>query len=80
MTLKIIKDINQEDLPTSKASDNKYKALICASTYNDKREVIKVLRHAVVNDGNRSYQNKHVENIKDMIGKDCILKELKNNN
>ena len=32
----MIKDINIGDLLTFKASDNKYKALICTSTYKDK--------------------------------------------
>ncbi len=31
-----ITDINQGDLLTFKASDNKYKALLCTSTYKDK--------------------------------------------
>jgi len=40
--------------------------------YTDKREIIRFLKQAVENGENIDYQEKHIENIKDMIGKDRI--------
>ena len=42
--------------------------------YTDKREIIRILEKAVKNGNNVDKQQKHVENIKDMIGKDRIYK------
>lgn len=41
--------------------------------YADKNEVIRVLREAVQNGENRETQLQHVENIKDLLGKDRIF-------
>lgn len=41
--------------------------------YTDKREVMQILKAAVDNGNNTDNQTKHVENIKDMLGKDRVL-------
>lgn len=41
--------------------------------YTDKREVMRILKAAVDNGNNIDNQTKHVENIKDMLGKDRVL-------
>lgn len=41
--------------------------------YTDKREIMKILKSAVNNGNNADTQNEHVENIKDMLGKDRVL-------
>jgi hypothetical protein len=41
--------------------------------YTDKHEVVRVLKEAVQNGENAETQNKHIENIKDMLGKDRIF-------
>jgi hypothetical protein len=41
--------------------------------YTDKHEVIRILKAAVDNGNNTDNQTKHVENIKDMLGKDRVL-------
>ena len=43
-----------------------------AAPYSDKIEVLRILKQAVKNGGNLINQEKHVENINDMIGKDRI--------
>lgn len=41
--------------------------------YTDKREVMRILKSAVENGNNADAQTEHVENIKDMLGKDRVL-------
>ena len=41
--------------------------------YTDKREVMRILKSAVENGDNTDTQTEHVENIKDMLGKDRVL-------
>lgn len=41
--------------------------------YTDKKEVVRILNQAVKNGGDISNQEKHVENINDMLGKDRIF-------
>lgn len=41
--------------------------------YTDKREVIEILKSAVANGNNADVQTEHVEQIKDMLGKDRVL-------
>ena len=41
--------------------------------YTDKREVMRILKSAVENGNNTDTQTEHVENIKDMLGKDRVL-------
>ena len=42
--------------------------------YTDKREVVNKLKELVLLGENIEYQKQHIENIKDMVGKDRILK------
>lgn len=44
-----------------------------AAPYTDKHEVVRVLQQAVQNGENINYQKRHIENIKDMLGKDRIF-------
>ena len=44
-----------------------------AAPYTDKHEVIRILKQAVKNGENISNQENHIENIKDMLGKDRIF-------
>ncbi|WPR70952.1 nuclease-related domain-containing protein [Flavobacterium sp. NG2] len=41
--------------------------------YKSKRDVVNVLTTAVLNGDNKEISNKHIENIKDMLGKDRIF-------
>jgi len=41
--------------------------------YTDKHEVVRVLKEAVLNGENKETQNKHIENIKNMLGKERIF-------
>ena len=41
--------------------------------YTDKREVMRILKNAVDNGNNTDNQEKHVKNIKNMLGKDRVL-------
>ena len=41
--------------------------------YSDKFEIIRILKEAVQNGENKNIQKKHIENIKDMIGKERIF-------
>lgn len=41
--------------------------------YTDKREVMRILKSAVENGNNTDTQTEHIENIKDMLGKDRVL-------
>lgn len=43
-----------------------------AAPYTDKKEIVRILKQAVKNGENISNQEKHVENINDMLGKDRI--------
>jgi len=43
------------------------------ANYSDKSEIIRVLKEAVQNGENRETQNKHIENVRDMLGKDRIF-------
>ena len=43
-----------------------------AASYTDKKEIVRILKQAVKNGENISNQEKHVENINDMLGKDRI--------
>ena len=40
--------------------------------YNNKNEAFRILKESVINGGNKEIQNQHIENIKDMLGKDRI--------
>jgi hypothetical protein len=44
-----------------------------AAPYTDKHEVLRILRQAVLNGGNLHNQEKHINNINDMLGKDRIF-------
>ena len=44
------------------------------ANYTDKYEVIRVLKHAVQNGESIEIQNKHIENIRDMLERDKIFK------
>jgi ethanolamine ammonia-lyase large subunit len=41
--------------------------------YSDKSEIIRVLKEAVQKDENKEVQNKHIKNVRDMLGKDRIF-------
>lgn len=43
------------------------------ATYTDKREVVKVLRTAVKNGDNTDMKNQHIENVRDVLGKDRVF-------
>ena len=43
------------------------------ANYTDKHEIMNILKSAVDNGNDSETQNKHVENIKDMLGKDRIF-------
>jgi hypothetical protein len=43
------------------------------ANYSDKYEIVRVLKEAVQNGENVNIQNKHIENIRDMLGKDRIF-------
>ena len=44
------------------------------TSYNNKREVVDKLKELVSLGENTDYQKQHIENIKDMVGKDRIFK------
>lgn len=44
-----------------------------AAPYTNKKEVVRILQQAVLNGENIDNQEKHIENIKDMLGKDRIF-------
>ena len=41
--------------------------------YSDKYEIIRVLKEAVQKGENKEVQNKHIRNVRDMLGKDRIF-------
>ena len=43
------------------------------ANYSNKRDVVRVLKEAVKNGDNKEIQDRHVKNIKDMLGKDRIF-------
>lgn len=44
------------------------------ANYKDKHNVVKILKKAVLNGGNNEIEEKHIENIKDMLGDDRVFK------
>lgn len=44
-----------------------------AANYTNKREVVALLKNAVINGENVEIQNQHIENIKNMLGKESIF-------
>jgi hypothetical protein len=44
-----------------------------AAPYTNKQEVLRILQQAVLNGGNMDNQERHIENINDMLGKDRIF-------
>lgn len=44
-----------------------------AAKYTDKNKVVRVLRESVKNGESKIIQNQHIENIKDMVGKDRVF-------
>ena len=44
-----------------------------AAPYTDKKEVVRILQQAVLNGENKNNQEKHIQNINDMLGKDRIF-------
>ncbi|MDR1027240.1 MAG: NERD domain-containing protein [Rickettsiales bacterium] len=43
------------------------------ANYTDKREVVRVLREAVKNGDNAETKDQHIENVRDMLGKDRVF-------
>jgi hypothetical protein len=52
---------------------NSIKANNEPAPYENKQEVVDELKRAVLNGANNDYQNKHIENIKNTVGKHRIL-------
>jgi hypothetical protein len=63
----IAKSTRVLDVVNAIISDNE------TANYTDKNEIIKTLRECVKNGVNRETQTKHIENIKDMLGKERIF-------
>jgi len=52
---------------------NSIKANNEQAPYENKQEVVDVLKVAVLNGANKDYHNQHIDNIKDIVGKHRIL-------